>query len=271
IQAAKSLSSRYNPKVGLIRSWDFGKWQYPVIIDGMMNLELLFRATQESGDSTYYKIALSHARKTLKSHYRPDYSTYHVVDFDSLTGEIIHQGTHQGYHDTSTWARGQSWGLYGWTMMFRETGDSVFLRQANQVADHLLNHANLPADGIPYWDYDAPNIPDAPRDVSSATIMASALVELSSYVDADRKSRYLEAVFRILNTLNQPAYKARSGANGGLLFYHSVAHLPENAEVDVGIIYADYYWLETMIRLRRLPDMKSFGTPPDPAPGVASL
>lgn len=259
IQAAQTLATRYNPKVGLIRSWDFGEWQYPVIIDGMMNLELLFRATQESGDSTYYNMAVNHARKTLKTAYRPDNSCFHVMDFDTLTGEVISRGTFQGAHDTSAWARGQSWGLYGWTMMFRETGDSLFLQQANTVADFLMQHPRLPEDGIPYWDYDAPNIPDAPRDVSSATILASALVELSSYVSPGRKERYLAHVYKILNALTTPVYKAKLGDNGGLLFYHSVAHLPHDAEVDVGIIYADYYWLETMIRLRRLPDMRPFG------------
>ncbi|HWJ92879.1 MAG TPA: alpha-L-fucosidase, partial [Flavisolibacter sp.] len=181
IQSAKTLSTRFNPITGVIKSWDNRKWGYPVIVDNMMNLELLFAASKLSGDSSFYKIAVRHALTTMKNHYRKDYSSYHVVDYDTVTGQPISKVTHQGYADESAWARGQAWGLYGFTMCYRETRNKAFLDQAEHIASFLLNHPNLPKDGIPYWDFNAPNIPREPRDASAAAIMASALYELSQY------------------------------------------------------------------------------------------
>src|SRR5258706_5135675 len=162
IQSAKTLSSRFNPVTGCIRSWDNNrdKWGFPVIIDNMMNLELLFAATRLSGDSTFYKIAVAHANTTLQNHFRPDHSSYHVVDYDTVTGKVVKKNTHQGAADESAWARGQSWGLYGYTMCYRFTKDKKYLQQAEDIAAFLLNPPNLPKDYIPYWDYNAPNIPN---------------------------------------------------------------------------------------------------------------
>ena len=195
IQSAYSLATRFNPQVGTIKSWDsWRSWEnkhvfkYPVIIDNMMNLEFLFWATKALGDSTFYKIAVTHADNTMKNHFRKDYSSYHVIDYDTITGDVRNKHTHQGYAHESAWARGQAWGLYGYTMCYRETGDRRYLKQAEQIASFIFNHPNLPSDLVPYWDYNDPDIPASSRDVSAATITASALYELSTY--SDRNGQY---------------------------------------------------------------------------------
>ena len=259
LKAAHSLSTRYNSMVGCIRSWDFGSWQFPVIIDNMMNLELLFWAFHETGDSTYYKIAVSHARKTMVNHYRSDYSSWHVVDYDPETGAVISKGTHQGASDSSDWARGQAWGLYGFVMCYRETGDTAFLHQAEHIADFILSWPGMPADGIPYWDYLAPGIPDEPRDASAAAITAAALLELSRY-DAADSDRWFGRVEKILQTLSSPAYLAGPGENGYFILKHSVGSKPANSEVDVPVNYADYYYLQG---LSRYLDMMHTDNPPE--------
>ena len=183
ITGANSLMTRFHPQVGLIKSWDNRKeWQYPVIIDNMMNLEFLCEVGKITGDKSLKEICISHADKTMKNHYRSDNSSFHVIDYDSITGQVLHKQTAQGYADSSSWARGQAWGLYGFTMMYRETKDPKYLEQAKKIATFILNNPNLPKDKIPYWDYNAPNIPNEPRDASAAAIVASALIELSGYV-----------------------------------------------------------------------------------------
>jgi unsaturated chondroitin disaccharide hydrolase len=249
ITSAKTLSTRFNPVVGCIRSWDHNsdRWQYPVIIDNMMNLELLFWATKVTGDSTFFKIADAHAQTTLKNHFREDYSSWHVINYDTLTGQVLDRNTHQGYADESSWARGQAWGLYGFTMVFRETGNPRYLDQANKIAQFILKHKNLPADLVPYWDFDAPDIPDAPRDVSAAAIICSALYELQKYAPAKR-TVYLKAADKILNSLSSEQYLARPGENNNFLLKHALGHMPKKSEIDVPIIYADYYFLEANLR-----------------------
>jgi len=249
ITGANSLSSRYNPKVGCIKSWDhLSKFDFPVIIDNMMNLEYLFWASKTTGDQKFYQEAVSHANNTIKNHFREDYSSYHVVDYNSTTREVISKVTHQGYSDESAWARGQAWGLYGFTMAFRETGDSVYLEQANHIADFILNHPDLPDDMIPYWDFNAPDIPNALRDASSAAIIASGLLELQKYNDAERKDTYIKASEKILHSLMSDKYLAKPGENGHFILKHSVGHKPANSEVDVPLSYADYYFIEALIR-----------------------
>jgi len=181
LQGAKSLSSRFRKNTGVIRSWNHGKWQFPVIIDNMMNLELLFWATKMTGDSSFYKIAVTHANTTMKNHFRPDNSSYHVVNYDTLNGSVLDKVTHQGYSDESAWARGQAWGLYGYTVAYRETKDKRYLEQAVRIADFYLNHPNLPKDKVPHWDFNAPNIPNEERDASAAAIAASGLLEPCGY------------------------------------------------------------------------------------------
>ncbi|MCL2561961.1 MAG: glycoside hydrolase family 88 protein, partial [Rikenellaceae bacterium] len=183
---SESLSSRYNHTIGAIRSWDFGTWQFPVIIDNMMNLEMLTWATRESRNPRFHEIAVTHADKTLANHFRPDASSYHVIDYDRESGERVGAHTWQGYSDDSSWARGQAWGLYGYTMMSRETGDRAYLDHARRIADFMLGHPNMPDDLIPYWDFNAPDIPDTSRDASAAAVTASALVELSSLANEPR-------------------------------------------------------------------------------------
>jgi hypothetical protein len=250
--SARSLSTRFRPKTGVIRSWDHSNWKYPVIIDNMMNLELLLWATAHSGDSSFYRIAVTHANTTMRNHYRPDYSSYHVVDYDTATGAILARQTAQGYADSSAWARGQAWGLYGYTVMYRGTKDPRYLAQANHIAHFLLGHPRLPADKVPYWDYDDPKIPDTYRDASAAAVMASALIELSGYVPPALGRTYLRTAETILRTLSSPAYRAAAGENGGYLLKHSVGNLPGHSEVDVPLTYADYYFVEAMLRYRAL-------------------
>jgi unsaturated chondroitin disaccharide hydrolase len=254
INSAKSLSSRFDPKLGVIRSWDSKNKpsEFLVIIDNMMNLELLFYATRVTGDSSYYKIAVSHADETMKHHFRPDYSSYHVVDYNPITGGINKKRTHQGAADDSAWARGQGWGLYGYAVMYRETKNKKYLDQANHIAKFILNHPNLPKDKIPYWDFDAPNIPNALRDASAGSLIASALIELAGYNNKDVSKNYLAVAEEIIKTLSTKEYKASLGTNGGFLLKHSVGHLPKQSEVDVPLTYADYYYAEALFRLKNL-------------------
>ncbi len=254
LTGAKSLITRFRPKVGCIQSWNSRSgWQCPVIIDNMMNLEFLMWAFKKTGDSTYYKICVSHSDTTIKNHFRPDYSSWHVVSYDTVTGKVEAKQTAQGYSDESAWARGQSWGLYGYTVMYRETKLERYLKQANNIADFLINHPNLPEDKIPYWDYNAPNIPDELRDASAGAIMASALIELSGYVDKAMAQKYLEVAEKQIRTLASPEYLAKKGENGHFILKHSVGSLPGKSEVDVPLTYADYYFIEAMLRYRNLP------------------
>ncbi|HMK26029.1 MAG TPA: glycoside hydrolase family 88 protein [Chitinophagaceae bacterium] len=255
IESAKTLSTRFNAKAGVIRSWDHHKeqWNYPVIIDNMMNLELLFAATKLTGDSSFYTIAVTHANTTMMNHYRPDYSSYHVVDYDTATGKLRVKQTAQGYADESAWARGQSWGLYGFTMCYRFAQDKKYLQQAEHIASFILNHPNLPKDMVPYWDFNAPNIPNEPRDVSAAAIMASALYELSTY--SKNGKEYRKAADKIIQSLTDH-YRSAIGENKGFLLLHSTGSKPANSEVDVPLIYADYYYLEALLRMKKLGEKK---------------
>ena len=248
LQGAQSLATRFSTNVGMIRSWDHKGWSYPVIVDNMMNLEFLMWAAREGNDARLRAIAVAHADKTLKNHFRPDFSSYHVVDFNPTNGVVLARKTHQGAADGSAWARGQAWGLYGFTMMFRETANPLYLAQATNIANFILNHPRLPADKIPYWDFDAPNIPDAPRDASAASVMSSALVELSGMVTGESSRRYLSLARQQLLSLSSPAYRAKLGENGNFILMHSTGNLPAKSEVDVPLNYADYYYLEALLR-----------------------
>jgi hypothetical protein len=253
LTSAKSLSTRFNPKVGCIKSWDSkDSSEFLVIIDNMMNLELLFWATKVSGDSSFYKLAVTHANTTMKNHFRSDYSSYHVINYNANTGAVQQKRTAQGYSNESAWARGQAWGLYGYTATYRETKDPRYLDQANKIASFVLNHPNLPADKIPYWDFNAPNIPNALRDASAAAIMASALLELSGYVSGKTKQDYLTAAETMLRSLSGDVYKAKEGANGGFLIQHGVGHMPNKTEIDVPLAYGDYYYVEALKRYKEL-------------------
>lgn len=251
LQSANSLVTRFDPAIGCIRSWDpapwNAKWQYPVIIDNMMNLEMLLWTGEEFGDSTYTQVAIEHANTTMKHHFREDYSSYHVVSYDTLTGAVESKNTDQGYADETPWARGQGWGLYGYTTMYRFTKDEKYLDHATGIAEFILNHPNLPDDKIPYWDFDAPDIPDALRDASAAAIIASALLELKDYAQPEAGERYFNVAETIIKTLSTPEYKAETGTNGFLL-KHSVGNMPDKNEIDVPLTYADYYFVEAMKR-----------------------
>lgn len=248
--SSRSLITRFKPTIGAIRSWDHGKWHCPVIIDNMMNLEMLFWATKNSGDSSFYNIAVTHANTTMKNHFRADYSSYHVVDYDTVTGNIIAKKTHQGHSDESAWSRGQAWGLYGYTLMYRETKDKKYLDQACHIADYMLNHPRMPADKVPYYDYDAPEIPNAIRDASAAAVMSSALLELSRYTKRKDSKRYWNAGADALASLAGPAYRAKEGENNNFILMHSTGSKPGNSELDVPLSYADYYFLEALLRYK---------------------
>ncbi len=256
LQSAKTLTKRFNEKVGALRSWDHNaeKWQFPVIIDNMMNLELLFWASKQTGDQQFYNIAVKHAETTLANHFRADNSSYHVVDYDTITGKPIQKNTHQGFSDSSAWSRGQAWGLYGFTMCYRETGIISFLYQAEKIADFVLNHPNLPTDKIPYWDFDAPALPQRPRDVSAATVTASALFELAQFLPS-KSDFYIHSAEAILTSLKKD-YASAPGQNKGFLLGHSTGSFPHHSEVDVPINYADYYYLEALVRQNKFNHLK---------------
>ena len=246
VQAAKTLILRYNETVGAIRSWDFGKdrWQYPVIIDNMMNLEMLFDATAITGDSIFDTIAKQHAETTLANHFRSDESSYHVIDYDTLTADIRNRHTHQGINHESAWSRGQAWGLYGFAMAYDRTGDPRFLAKAKAIANFFFTHPNLPEDMIPYWDFDAENIPNEPRDVSAAVIAANGLMKLAQ-ADPKSKTRYLKWVDTILSTLDQEDYQTDIIP---FLLGHSTGSVPGKFEVDKPISYGDYYYVEALLQ-----------------------
>lgn len=250
ITAANSLTQRFNKTVGSIRSWGANNdmKNFQVIIDNMMNLELLFAATRFTNDSSYYRTAVAHAESTMKNHYRPDGSSYHVIEYNPVTGAVTNKKTHQGYADESAWARGQAWGLYGFVVCYRETKDQRYLDKANSIAGYLLNHPNLPKDKVPRWDFNAPDVTNSLRDASAASIMASALLELLQYSNGSLKKKYLDDAKTIIYNLSQPPYRATLGDNHNFLLKHSVGHLPAKSEVDVPLSYADYYYLEAMMR-----------------------
>ncbi len=251
LNSAKSLATRFDTTVGCIKSWNGKPNEFLVIIDNMMNLKLLFWATQFTGDSTYYKIATTHANTTLKNHFRQNKSSYHVINYNATDGTVIQKKTAQGFNNESAWARGQTWGLYGYTETYRETKDIKYLNQANAIANFILKHPNFPKDKIPYWDFDASNIPNALKDASAAAVMASALIELSIYVKKAKAKKYMKVAEEILKSLSTSTYKATLNTNGGFLLKHSVGHNPK-AEVDVPLTYADYYFVEAMIRYKNV-------------------
>ena len=253
LTGAKSLATRFDPKVGLIRSWDHNTsvWQYPVIIDNIMNLELLLWAAENSKDERFNKIVKSHADKTMQFHFRPDYSSYHVVSYDRETGIPHKKQTHQGYADESAWSRGQAWGLYGYTYLYRETKDKRYLDQAQHIADFLISHPQMPDDFIPYWDYNVPKEANPPRDASAACIMASALVELSNFMDVVNAKKYMQVAEKQIRTLASDEYTAKAGENGNFILKHSTGAFPFNSEVDAPLTYADYYYLEALTRLKK--------------------
>lgn len=256
--SAASLATRYDSARGVIKSWDkftSRSKQYcdfPVIIDNMMNLEMMMWAARQSGNKHYSDLSISHADQTIKHHYRPDYSSYHVICYGP-DGQPTGKYTAQGKADESPWARGQAWGLYGYVMMYRETKDKRYLEQADHIADFILKHKNMPADMVPFWDMDSPN---EERDASAAAVIASALLELQQYVPA-KAVKYRKAAEKMLTSLGSPAYTAKIGENNQFLLMHSTGHKMGNIEIDVPLAYADYYYLEALLRYQRMKAGKS--------------
>ena len=256
LDTADSLATLFNPKVGTILSWPrevkARNWPHNTIMDNMINLEMLFWAAKNGGDKRLYDIAVSHANKTMKCQFRPDYSSYHVAVYDTVTGNLIKGVTHQGYADNSMWARGQAWAIYGFTVCYRETKNPEYLSFVQKVTDIYLK--GLPEDYVPYWDFSAPDIPKAPRDASVACVVASALLELSTYLDKDKAEEYKDAAVKMLKSLSSPAYQCGDAKPAFLL--HSTGHWPNGSEIDASIIYADYYYIEALLRFKKLNENK---------------
>lgn len=253
--ACTSLITRFDEEIGCIRSWgpdDWSKqWNYPVIIDNMMNLEMLMWGGKQFGNPKFIEVSLSHADTTIENHFREDGSSFHVVSYED-DGDVEKKTTAQGNSNDSAWARGQAWGLYGFTMMYRMTKEQRYLDQAVEIAEFITNHPRLPEDGIPYWDFDAPGIPDALRDASAAAIICSGLLELSHYVDGAKAEKYMTVAETQLRTLCSPDYLAEPGGNAHFILKHSVGHKPANSEVDVPLTYADYYFVEALMRFKKI-------------------
>lgn len=252
VRTADNLSSRFDSGIGAIRSWDFGQWNFPVIIDNMMNLELLFEASKISGDSKYRDIALKHADKTMANHFRPDYTSWHVVSYNA-DGTVETRQTFQGKADDSAWARGQAWAVYGYTVCYRETRDAKYLDFAENIADMIMDRVKTD-DSIPYWDYDAPEGANTPRDASAAAVTASAFLELGGYAEDGRK--YFDYAGKILRSLSSEEYLAAPGTNCGFILKHSTGSLAHGSEIDVPLNYADYYYLEALKRYIKLKDIR---------------
>jgi unsaturated chondroitin disaccharide hydrolase len=253
LAGATTLVTRFNPKVGAIQSWNIRKekdWIFPVIVDNMMNLELLMWAARASNEPYYREVAIKHADTTLLHHFRADASSFHLVDYDPQDGKVRSKVTVQGNADGSAWARGQAWGLYGYVMMYRETKKPEYLQQAQKIAAFIMQHPRLPADKIPYWDFDDAAIPNAPRDSSAAAIISSALLELSSLVGPGQGAQYSSFAEQQLRSLSSPEYLAAPNANGGFLLKHATGHKPAGKEIDVPLNYGDYYFLEALLRYK---------------------
>ncbi|MDR2907407.1 MAG: glycoside hydrolase family 88 protein [Bacteroidales bacterium] len=266
LESANSLISRFNHTTQSIKSWNGGRawdgttrWTFPVIIDNMMNLEMLFYVSKLTGDKKYYNIAETHANTTIKNHFREDFSTYHVVDYDTTTGDVQHQVTAQGYSNNSTWARGQAWAIYGFTVAFRETKNLLYLDAATKAASWYLRH--LPEDFVPLWDFNvgqegytpdeksyAVTYKEKHRDASAAAIVCSALFELAELTN---NPAYLDSAIKMLNSLASSAYRAQLGQNADFILMHSVGSIPHKTEIDKALVYADYYFLEALLRYQK--------------------
>jgi rhamnogalacturonyl hydrolase YesR len=258
LESAHSLSTRFDSVVGCTRSWKRKEWPFAVIIDNMMNLELLTVASSYAGNNLYFDMAKSHADKTMQNHFRSDGSSYHVISYDEQTGAAIKKVTHQGANNESAWSRGQAWGLYGFTMMYRQTHKKEYLEQAIKIGNFIMNHPNLPKDKIPYWDFDAPGIPNADRDASAGAIMASAFIELSTYVTGKQSADFYNIAIQQIKSLASGKYRAsKVGDNNNFILKHSTGFMRSNYEIDAPLTYADYYFVESLIRCKRLLNKKN--------------
>lgn len=251
LAAADTLATLFNPMVGTLLSWprNIGMFSgHNTIMDNMMNLDMLCWAAQHGGTPLLHPMAVTHARTTMEHHFRPDGTCYHVAVYDTLSGRFLRGVTHQGYADSSTWTRGQSWAIYGFTMMYRYTQSPVFLQFAQHVTDiYIQRLKQAGGDLIPKWDFDDPDA-NAPKDVSAACIVADALLELSQYCEGEKGNDYRQFALESLAQLSTPAYQ--SGERNVAFLMHSTGHHPAGSEIDASIIYADYYYLEALLRVK---------------------
>jgi len=251
-ETAENLAARFDDNIGCIRSWDFGPWNFPVIIDNMMNLDLLYDVAEMTGNERLAKVATTHAETTMANHFREDCTCWHVVSYNS-DGSVQCRQTFQGKNDDSAWARGQAWAVYGYTRAYVRTGEKKFLDFAQKVADMIMTKVTSD-DAIPYWDYNAPVTDETPRDASAAAVTASALIEMSTLVKDGGK--YFDYAEKILKNLSSPAYLAKAGENAGFILMHSTGSLPNGSEIDVPLSYADYYYLEALKRYMAVKGLK---------------
>ncbi len=250
LSAADTLATLFRPKVGAIHSWPFKtEYEHNTIVDNMMNLELLFWAAKNGGDKDKLEnIAIRHAETTQKYIVRPDSAVYHLGSF-TYEGEFLRGVAHQGYADESMWARGQAWGIYGFAICYREVGRKDFLATSMKLADHFMNR--LPEDGVPYWDFDAPNIPDAAKDASASAAAASGMLELYQLIeDKELAEKYYDSAVKLLAAISTPEYV--SGDRNDAILTHSTGHHPKGWEIDVPIVYGDYYYLDALLKLKRI-------------------
>ncbi len=248
VRTARSLCKRFNKKLGLLRSWGKkeDKKDFLVIPDNMMNLELLAWASK-NGYPFGGEVARAHATNTMKHHFRADGGTYHVLNYDQETLRVKGIERGQGASVETAWSRGQSWAIYGYTMMYRETKDPAYLAFAEKVTDFAINHPNMPEDGVPYWDFGAPG---EERDSSAASIMASGLLELAGYVAPEKAKVYRAFAVKQLLSLASPAYYSEGDEIGHWLLKHGVGHKPAGTEIDTPLDYGDYYFLEALLRFK---------------------
>jgi len=254
VMAAITLDKRYSPKVGMLRCyWDEPPFSqdttlFPVVVDIMMNLELLFWGTEHGAPASLKEHAISHALNTYRDFVRPDGSSYHVVRYNKDSGTIFNKGQLQGQNENSTWTRGHAWFIYGMTVCYRYTKDETFLTKACLLADYFLKR--LTPDNVSAWDFDSkPEYKDT-KDASATAIVSSALFELSTYVkDPTRKEKYLDKATAMLAALCSKKYLAEGEKTNALLL-HSTQYLtqPGNQNTDKPAIFADYYFLEAIKR-----------------------
>jgi hypothetical protein len=251
--AASSLASRFDENIGCIKSLDvFEGYGFPVLIENMVNLEILYKAWRWNNDDDFYIIANEHALKTMEMHFKSDFSSYQIINYNLKTHQPDFAGSFQGYSDSSSWARGQAWGLYGYLIAFRETKDRVYLDQSIRIANYILDNENFPGDCIPYWDFQAKDIPNVPRDAAAAAVLASAFIELSTYAEVKQPEQYLTISENIISSFAAQGYIAGRSELENFVLKHGVGNMPGGVEVDVPLIYGDYYFLEALIKYKNI-------------------
>ena len=245
LTAADSLLSRFNDKIRAITVLGEPENSGLVAIDTMMNLPLLWWAYEKTGNQEYYDTACKHAFTTMQYFVRGDGSTYHIVEFDPNSGQVVRITTLQGYNAESCWSRGQAWGIYGFALAYNYTKREEFLKTAEKLADYYI--ANCPSDYVPCWDFNDPKIPNTIRDSSAAAITVCGLLDLSdAEPDKTKAENYEEIAYKILTSLSQNYLTFGLNSHGILL--HGCFHKSNDIATDSSLIFGDYYYMEALIK-----------------------